>query len=118
ASARRLDCLPGACEHGENAVAEELALDCGARVVADDGAEGAVEIAGLRAKGGVAEALGEGGRFSDVRKEDDSGAGRQTLGGGLRRSRLVDEVLDETRDVRVGDIIDQAKGGAGDPRCD
>src|SRR2546423_287900 len=68
------DGLAGACEDGEDAVAEELAFDGGARVLADDSAEGGVQVAGLRAEGGVAEALGEGGRVGDVGEEDDGGA--------------------------------------------
>ncbi len=64
-------------EDGKDAVAEELAFDRGAGVVADDGAEGGIEVAGLRAEGGVAEALGEGGGVGDVGEEDDGGAGRE-----------------------------------------
>ena len=76
AGERGLDRLAGAGEDGEDAVAEELAFDGGAGVLADDGAEGGVEVAGLRAEGGVAEALGEGGGVDDVGEEDDGGAGR------------------------------------------
>jgi hypothetical protein len=56
ASQRRFDRLPGASEDGEDAVAEELAFDGGAGVLSDDGAESGVEVAGLRAEGGVAQA--------------------------------------------------------------
>ena len=76
AGERGLDRLAGAGEDGEDAVAEELAFDGGAGVVADDGAEGGVEVARLRAEGGVAEALGEGGGVDDVGEEDDGGARR------------------------------------------
>ena len=75
AQARGLDRLTGGREDGEDAVAQELAFDGGARVVADDGAEGGVEVARLRAEGGVAEALGEGGGVDDVSEEDDGGSG-------------------------------------------
>src|SRR5207245_1577210 len=66
AGQRGLDRLAGGGEDGEDAIAEELAFDGGASVIADDGAEIGVEIAGLRAEGGVAEALGEGGGVGDV----------------------------------------------------
>ncbi len=40
-------------------------------------AQGGVEVARLRAKGGVAEALGEGGGVGDVGEEDDRSARRE-----------------------------------------
>src|SRR2546426_10235271 len=70
AGQRRLDRLPRTREDGEDAVAEELAFDRNAAVVADDGAESSVQIARLRAEGGVAEALGERGGVGDVGEED------------------------------------------------
>ena len=70
AGERGFDRLSRAREDGEDAVAEELAFDGGAGVLADDGAERGVEVAGLRAEGGVAEALGEGGGVDDVGEED------------------------------------------------
>src|SRR5439155_8927903 len=59
------DRLAGARKDGKDAVAEELAFDGGAGVLVDDGAEGGVEVASLRAEGGVAEALSEGGGVGD-----------------------------------------------------
>ena len=73
----RLYRLAGGGEGGENAVAEELAFDGCAGVLADNAAEGGVEVAGLRAEGGVAEALGEGRGVDDVGEEDDGGAGNR-----------------------------------------
>ena len=75
AGERGFNGLPRAGKDSEDAVAEELAFDGGARVLANDGAEGGVEVAGLRAEGGVADALGEGGGVGDVGEEDDGGAG-------------------------------------------
>ena len=66
--------MPRAREDTEYAVAEQLALDGGAGVFADNGAEGRVEIAGYCAERGVAEALGEGGGVDNVGEEDDGGA--------------------------------------------
>src|SRR5438128_2912033 len=54
-----LDRLTGGTEDGENTIPEELAFDSHAGVFVDNGAESAIEIAGLLAEGGVAEALGE-----------------------------------------------------------
>ena len=62
------DGLAGAGEDGEDAVAEELAFDRGAAVIADDRAQRGVEIARLGAEGGVAEALGEGGGVRRCRR--------------------------------------------------
>ncbi len=77
AGERGLDGLPGAGEDGEDPVAEELAFDGCAGVIADDGSERGVEFTGLLAEGGIAEALGERGGVSDVGEEDDGGAGRR-----------------------------------------
>ena len=85
------DGLAGAGEDGEDAVAEELAFDRRAGVLADDGAEGGVEVARLGAEGGVAEALGEGGGVDDVGEEDSCHAGGErrlpVAGPHLRRRR-------------------------------
>src|SRR5439155_24732698 len=70
-----LDRLTAAREDREHAVAEELAFDRGAAVVTDDSAEGAVQLAGLRAESAVAEALGDSSGVGDVGEEDDGGAG-------------------------------------------
>ncbi len=77
-----VDRLTSAREDSEDAVAEELALDGCAVVVADDGAKSVVEFARLRAEGGVAEALGEGGGVGDIGEEDDCGAGGPLVGSG------------------------------------
>jgi len=53
------DRLAGAGEDSEDSISEELAFDGRAGVLADHSAEYGVEIAGLGAEGGVAEALGE-----------------------------------------------------------
>src|SRR5207244_12939102 len=98
AGERGPDRLTGAREDGEDAVAEELAFDGDARVFADGRAEGGVEVAGFRAEGRVAEALGEGGGVSDIGEEDDCGARRQTRGRGYRLARLADEFRDDARD--------------------
>ena len=66
---RHLDRLPGACEHGKDAVSERLRLNASAAVVPNDGPKEAVQLAGLRPEGGVAEALGEGGGVGDVEEE-------------------------------------------------
>src|SRR5262245_33329613 len=47
-------------------------------MLADDGAQGGVEVACLRAEGGVAEALREGGGVGDVGEKDGSNAGRES----------------------------------------
>src|SRR5947208_13566960 len=100
ASAREsgLDRLARGGEDGEDAVAEELAFDGDARVFADGRAEGGVEVAGFRAEGRVAEALGEGCGVRDIGEEDDRGAGRERGGGGFSLTRLADEFRDEARD--------------------
>src|SRR5439155_26906929 len=77
ASEGALDRLAGAREYGEDSVSEELALDWGPPMVADDGAEGTVEVAGLRPEGGVAEAFGEGCGVGDVGEQNDGSAGHR-----------------------------------------
>src|SRR5439155_13519448 len=47
------DRLAGGGERREDAVAEQLALDGGAGVLAAEGVQGGVEVAGLPAEGGV-----------------------------------------------------------------
>src|SRR6266542_2934287 len=85
---------PASSPEVEHAVAKELAFDGGAGVLADDGAQRAVEIASLRAEGGVAEALCQGSGVGDVGKEDGSHAG-----GGKATDRWADleEMLNQTR---------------------
>src|SRR5439155_4684714 len=75
-----IDRLASGGEDGEDAVTEELAFDRGAGVLTDDRAEGAVELAGLRAEGRVAEALGEGGAVGDVGEVDCGQAGSREPG--------------------------------------
>ncbi len=92
ASERGFDRLTGAGEDCKDAVAEELAFDGGACVLADDGTQRAVQIARLRAEGGVAEALGEGGGVDDVGEENCGQAGRGELG---RRGCVSNAGIDE-----------------------
>src|SRR5437870_2315661 len=51
---RSLDRLPGACEDGEDAVAEQLAFDRRARLLADHPAQRAVQFARLRPERSIA----------------------------------------------------------------
>src|SRR5438034_10723764 len=69
------DRLASGGEDSEDAVAEELAFDGGAGVVADDGSEDDVEVSCLLAEDCVAEALGERGGVGDVGEEDGGHAG-------------------------------------------
>src|SRR5439155_27115051 len=77
AGERCLDGPAGAREDREDAITEELAFDGGAGVLADDVAEGGVDVTRSRAEGSVAEALGEGGGVGDVSEEDGGHAGWQ-----------------------------------------
>ena len=80
AQARGLDRLTGGREDGEDAVAQELAFDGGAGVLADHRTQRAVQLARLLTEGSVAEALGEGGGVDDVGEENCGQAGRGELG--------------------------------------
>ena len=55
-------------------------------MLADDATQSAVELACLRAEGGVAEALGQGGGVNDVYEEDCCHAGRGSWFGAGARS--------------------------------
>ena len=97
-----LDPLTGRGKDREHTVPQQLSFDGGAGVIADDGAEGGVEVAGLVAEGGVAQALGEGGGLGDVGEEDGGHAGREVCLGPdqlLVVTTLLKEVVDHV--VRI-----------------